>query len=114
MLIFIFLDLCQEGVDELVFWETFQDFSFAEEEAAAFSGGYAKVRFSRFSGTIDSAAHDGDAEGGFELFEFFFYFLRHVDEVYLGAAAGGAGDEDRAVLLDAESGEDFFSCAHFF
>ena len=72
--------------------------AFFKDQSAAFASGDAEVRFSGFSGAVDGAAHDGDADGFLEFLDFFFHFLGHADEVYLGAAAGGTGDEDGAVL----------------
>ena len=114
LLIFKFLYFFHQGRNQFFFRHAPQDFSFSEEEAAAFAAGYAEVCFSGFARTIDSAAHDSYADGLLEFLDFLFHFLSHMDEVHLGAAAGGAGNEDGTVLLHAHGAQDLFGGLHFF
>ena len=74
----------------------------------AFAARNAKVRIARFARAVYNAAHDGNFKPG-GLFEqvligidFFFQCVYSARHVHLGAAAGGAGNQVRAVFAQAE------------
>lgn len=83
--------------------QTIEDFGFGDggdllaldiDDALAVACEYRDVRALGFSGAIDDAAHDCDFHGDGDVFvEFVVDLLDEVEEVYLDAAAGWAGDE---------------------
>ena len=56
------LGFVEQGLDDLVFWHSFDDFAADEDLAFAVAGGDAEVGFACFAGTVDDATHDGDAQ----------------------------------------------------
>ncbi len=91
-----------EGGDYLGLRDGGNDLAAYEDLSFAVSGGDAEVGFASFTRPVDDASHDRDPERVGEPVQGGGHLLGERENVDLGAAAGGAGDDLEVALPQPE------------
>src|SRR5579884_477774 len=107
-------NLFQHGIQELIFGDGFDDFAFAEDDAAPFAAGEADIGVAGFAGAVHDAAHDGDVDGRLHLCKTALNLVGDLDNVDFDAPAGGAGDKGDAAIAQFERAQDFVGHRNLF
>src|SRR5205823_10362608 len=97
----------EDGIEELIFGDGFDDFAFAEDDATAFAACQPDIGVAGFAGAVDDAAHDGDVDGGLYFGETFLDFVGDAYDIDLDTATGWAGDKGDAAIAQFERTQDF-------
>ena len=84
-----------------------------EQKADPFAAGNAHVGLARLARAVHDAPHDRNGNWFLDMGQTFFDFLRKTDDIDLGPAAGGAGNDVHPPLADFEGFQDFIGNAHF-
>lgn len=98
--------LFDESLDDHGLGHGLDDLALDEDLALAVAAGHTEVGLTGFTGTIDDAAHDGDAQRNFHAFETGRDLVRQGVDVDLGASAGRAGDDLELAWLEVEALQD--------
>src|SRR6478736_1485687 len=98
--------LLDQGLDDLRLGDGLDDLALDEDLALAVARGDPEVGLARLAGTVDDAAHDGDAQRHLQAVESGGDLLGELVDVDLGAAAGRAGDDLEAARLEVQRLQD--------
>src|SRR6266571_7765846 len=97
----------EDGVEELIFGDGFDDFAFAEDDAAAFAASQPDIGIAGFAGAVDDAAHDGDVDGSLHFGEALLDLVGDAYDIDLDTATGWAGDKGDTAIAQFERTQDF-------